>query len=1138
MLTNRQHRFPASAAARALGLALAAALLLGAGEAAAQTPLCPTAGHETTAVFPPGTNLQNLTRDQLKTIYRSFPNLVIPSARIECRYGVADNKHHSFLVRSPKITVADDWVTGIYALHESRGTLEVYIHAVGPTGEAQHFHPIDYGNMAVRTGGVAADYTTGEESHAIHVEHTGEGGVGLDFRNLSLFTQGDYAYGVYVKQQGSYVFRHGTSRRARGEIVVRIIETDRDREGRARPLIATRGDWADAVRAEFSRNAAQGDITVAIKGYTIATGGIVPQQEHPETYPPPTGQAARAVFALHQGYGDIRVSATDAQILTWGNQASAIFGHHEGKTRTIMNVGGGSEVVPGGGVISLTVSGGEIRTMGFISSEEGAEETLQGIGVNFRATGGSNSHGVYGWHQGDGPIDINLTNASVSTTGAGVFGHHKGGDGAIDINLANASVSTTEENAYAYGVLAWREHGGEGDVSVSVAGGSISTATESSYAVWGRQEGAKGGVSITAANAALSTAGKAAHGVIGVIQGKAAVDDGEGGTTLTRSGEGVFAGEGDIAVSVAGGSISTAGELAHGVHADHHGDEGEIAVTIADGASIATAGENAYGVYARHIHKGAVAVALAGSVGTAGDYAYGARLYHSGVSGDMSFRMTGGEIRTTGAGAHGVSVEHHGDAGAVAVTIAGGEVSAAGENAYGVWMKTAGGATLTIGRGARVSATQSGLSAFADGRGDFAAMIHGTMEGGVVSYASGENTVTVGPSGAIKGIIDGVAIHAEGGGLHVDLSLTDSSLNARGVADVLGGDIVTAAPEETTVIVNGVTVFDGVNGVVDVDVPNGPFDVRMSSVQSGRLTLTERYAPRASVYEALPGLLLRLSGARARGERKTSPGSPVWASVWRGEGSRGDGGSTVGASHDFEHSGAEAGLYLAFPRSGGLSGSVSVRQSKARADVSMPSGKGDIELEGAGAGLGLSWRNRSGWYLSGNYSFMEYDADLASEPRGKLKSGADATVRAVGLEAGRRLALSERFALIPRVWAARASTSIKGFTDSVGARFSLIEGDRLTGGAGVAAETEVARRGWTLSLRGALDVENALSGEKTTVDVSGHRLHAESEDTRILMGLDALYREGPLSLGLALRADGLGTDDEAYGGRLSLGLRF
>lgn len=1178
-------------AARALGLALAAALILGAGEAAAQTtPQCPTAGDATYLVlpdeeeteFPPGTSTARVPRALWQSLYRARQPVVNPTLRIDCQYGRDDDRNRVFLVRSPRITVLDDFTTGIYARHESTGHLEVYIHAVGTNDDTPlHFHPLDYGNMAVRTYGIIEDQTGerfaptfGEESHAIHVEHVGEGRVGVDFRNLSLYTLGDYAYGIYVHQKGSYVFEDGASRRARGAVVLNVIETERDRQGRARPLIATRGDYADAVRAEYTTRAAQGDLFVTIEGYTIATGGIIPLPEYPDDwqYPLPMGQESRAVFARHQGLGDIRVSATDARILTWGSNASAIFARHSGKDQTITNVGTGvSEVIPGGGDVSLTVSGGEIRT-----------------------SGGTDSYGVHGLHEGEGDISISVSDASVSTSGTGVFAHHQG-DGGIDINLTNASIPTTSKGAF--GVVAWRDHGGEGDISITISDGSLSTDPEGSYAVWGRQESAEGGVTITAKNAVLSTKGRSGHGVVGSIRGVVNEvpdheDDGQGGTRpalegddpgehvgqgeprpITRfvhSGEskdGAVAGKGDIAVSVTGGSISTEGELAHGVHAAHYGAEGAVAVTIT-GSSISTEGENANGVYARHIRKGTVAVALTdASISTAGDYGMGVRLFHLGVSGDMSFRMTDGEIRTSGQGAHGVFVQHDGNAGAVAVSIEGGaNISAEGPNGYGIYMKTAAGSTLTVAAGARVSGG-SGGGVFADGRGDFTAMIAGTVEGDLISESSGKDTVTVsrggavsgtilltgsevtlhgtagrvwlegggtvtvGPQGSIKGV-DGVAVRSNGAELRVNLSL-----NNRKLAEVIGGAIVNDdAPEETTVVINGVKVFDGANGAVATAF-NGPFDISPGSLTGGRFEITERYAPRAGVYEALPGLLLRLSGAKAGGERKTSPGSPVSASVWGGQVSRGEAGSTVGASYDLDHSGAQANLGLSFWIED-LNGSVSVRHSKAQADVSLPSGKGEIEMEGAGLGLGLSWKSRDGWYVNGDYFVMEYDADLVSKKHGQLKNGVGATVRSLEVEAGMRFALNDRIALTPRVWAAQASASIDKFTDSLGVSFKLIEGERLTGGAGVAAETEIAQGGWSLFLRGAVDVESALSGDKTTVDVSGYRLHEEAEDPRIHVGLDALWRKGGFSLGGHLRAESAGSDDEALGARLSLGVKF
>ena len=114
------------------------------------------------------------------------------------------------------------------------------------------------------------------------------------------------------------------------------------------------------------------------------------------------------------------------------------------------------------------------------------------------------------------------------------------------------------------------------------------------------------------------------------------------------------------------------------------------------------------------------------------------------------------------------------------------------------------------------------------------------------------------------------------------------------------------------------------------------------------------------------------------------------------------------------------------------------------------------------------------------------------------------------------------------------------FTDATGARFSLVRGDRLTGGVGVLAEAAdpLDVGGGRLALRGSADVEEILSGERTTVEVSGERLHARAEKTRLLLGMGARWRAGCFSLDADLSASGLGSGEKTYGGRLSLGVRF
>ena len=1319
--------------AAALALGCAAMLALGAGEAGAQAgrPECPSAGVPA-ALLIDGQYISPSNPEAYRAVYRSAGVVRNPYYEMYCQYGRADRRNRAIVVHNPRIVTIDDYLPAIEALHEGIGHLEIYVHEVdwSPGNPSAYLNPLssDYGNGIFTTGN-PDDYYFGEDSYGIHGKHTGEGRLGLDVRNVNVRTTGDYAYGLYAWQEGSYVFREaphhraGESTRARGAVVINLVETDRDREERVRPQIATRGDYADAIRAEYTGAAAFGHVVVNVEGYAISTGGVLTLPEvaypwpssnyvfdpsrpyvrnmdydpsDPESpefinfvvrdnfvkrddgslvrdtdawaellrrvaqagtggtidlrglglraanlaryavvylpvrnpdydptigrymdnpdydpsdpnsrlridnpdYDPddpnsaefiagawnpgpsiwngryfqrvslelaatlatcqrtadpdacyeennvaerlrgsPLGASARGVYARHEGRGDVRVLATDASILTWGPDAHGVYAVHAGKTIEATGLDGNRVVTEGGGEITIEF-GGSI------------------------ATEGDEAHGVYAHHQGAGGVSITMGEASVATRGA-----------------------------LAFGVLAQRDETGEGGVSIAVNGGSIATEGIASAAVWGLQQG-EGDVSLSMTNASISTKGGQAHGAFGQVQGKITLEDGtvalSGGSV---NGEAVgLAGKGDVSIDVNGGSIATEGENAHGVYGAHQGEAGDVSISVAN-ASISTtgggteddAGTGGHGVYGLHISEGGVSINVnGGSIATTGDAAYGVRILHTGTKGDVSFRMTGGEVSAAGAQAHAVRVEHDGDAGAVAVSLAGGSAAAAGADAYGVYISMRNDATLMVGADARVSAS-SGVGILADGLGSLdatiaglvegdvrsiatgglKAMISGTVEGDVLGLGNGDHevtvadggvvrntirlaasvvtldgtagrvwleaggTVTVGATGRITGV-DGVAIRSDGGALIVDLNLA-----ARRPADVLGGDIA-SDPDATTLLVNGQTLSDG------ADRPNGPFDVRLST-GDGRISLSDFYAPRAGLYEALPGLLLRLGAGQSRGERKTSPDSPVWASVLGGNGSRGKENSTAGAKYDFDHSGAEAGLGLSFPWVDGLSGSLSIRQVNASANLSMGSGKGEIDLEGVGYAFGLSWRNGGGWYASGDLGLTDYAADLVSGNRGGLRHDVDASVRSLNLEAGRRVTLdrwAKRIALTPRVWVTRASATVDSFTDSTGARFKLVEGDRLTGGVGVVAEAGFARGGGRLSLRGALDVESALSGEKTSVEVSGYRLHAEAEKTRFLMGVGARWQKGRFEVGGELNAAGLGSDDRTLGGRLNLGLKF
>ena len=301
-------------------------------------------------------------------------------------------------------------------------------------------------------------------------------------------------------------------------------------------------------------------------------------------------------------------------------------------------------------------------------------------------------------------------------------------------------------------------------------------------------------------------------------------------------------------------------------------------------------------------------------------------------------------------------------------------------------------------------------------------------------------------------------------------------------------------------------------------------------------SIIEEYAPRAAVYEALPGFLLRLDAQSFTNERIAWPGSPVWVRLTAGRGSYASERASVGAEFDFDRYAAGAGLVI--PLGENAKGSISVRSVGGSADVVSPVGGGTIEAEGYGVALEGSWSGDEDWYARGRFSLTSYDVDLASSALGSLKKGVGARGSVLDIEAGRRMKLKGKTTLTPRAWVTHSAFDVDSFTDTVDARFSLIDASRLAGGLGLVAATERDLDNGLLSLRGSMDLAQTLSGAQTSVDVSGERLYSESTRTHLSMGLGATYRQGRFSVGAEFSAGGVGSGDTLQAGRVTFGMKF
>ncbi len=793
------------------------------------------------------------------------------------------------------------------------------------------------------------------------------------------------------------------------------------------------------------------------------------------------------------------------------------------------------------GALRMEISGGDITTTGeFGHAIRGfGDDNLGDVEMIVRdvtvATEGLGALGISSRHQGEGDMNLDVRGAAITTAGeraSGIHGDHRG-TGDVNLDVRGGAVTTEGKNALGLFAI----HSGEGRLALAAQDVAIATAGDSAGGVYGNHRGT-GDMNLDVRGGAVSTMGAAAAGVFGIHEG-----------------------EGRLALAAQDVAIATAGDRAEGVYGDHRGT-GDVSIDIRGGA-IATAGDDAVGVY--FIHRGTGDVNLdvrGGAITTAGEGARGIYGSHSFMEGDAAIRVQGGAVSTSGAEAFGVYGFHTG-AGAFEIDLRETAVATAGEKAHGVVIDHGGSGSARIAvEGGSVHAAGTDASGIQigrlheDGTVDFAALpgedgyrkqsvtVNGAVMGGSGANAAGVflaggGKVVIGPRGSL-GAASGIAILTSGGAPRLHVSM---NLDGRRMAEAIGDDWMINDGGETTLLVNGVTLHEGASGATGRAVLNGARDVtlRESETVRGRTftheDFTETYAPRAAVYEALPGLLLRLHSRGPAGERLTAPGSPAWVRVAGGAGRYTPVQASVGAKYDFHRVEVEAGLDVELgPR---LTGTLSVRHVQGSGDVSSPTGGGEINARGLGGAIGVAWAGPQGYYFQGRVSVIDYDVDLVSDTRGTLTEDASALGHSLGFETGRRFTLSERLTLTPRVWVTRSKISLD-VTDAVQSRLSTKDSDRLAAGTGLVAETE---RVWddgtqAFAVRGALDLWRTL-GDGTALNVSqGAPLKSVSDKTRVLISLGGVYRWGRFSVSSDVALGGLGSRDQEYAGLLNLGIQF
>ena len=601
-------------------------------------------------------------------------------------------------------------------------------------------------------------------------------------------------------------------------------------------------------------------------------------------------------------------------------------------------------------------------------------------------------------------------------------------------------------------------------------------------------------------------------------------------------------GEGDIIVSVDRAKIVTTGDDSGGMSFIHD-KEGDISI-IAREMDIEVMGDRSVGIGGgqRYAATGDVTIDVHDSTILAeGEQIAGIRSFIFSGQGKIDIKVNGGEITAKGPGSSGILVGLTGRVfGSRTGPIPAPAIRRSEEGDSSEIEFTSGDTTRGAAQRVFVNGNVWGGS-LKPGQDD--PVSEPVVGAGVRIYGDGE--VIIGPQGKV-GADSGVAIRAEGPVDTKPLLLVDLQFAGRRVGDVLKGKISNDFGR-TEIKVNGKVLHSPTEGTYEnLMVPNGARDISLRSSETilGREFLpkdfSDPYAPRAAIYESLPGFLLELNSRTTDQQQSRGPETPGWFQFGGSMGTYQAERSQVGSNFGYHSFEADVGVEFPFFGSENISGWLSFRQKSGSADVKSPIGGGRIKAGGQGLMFGSNWESDAGYQVKAEASYTRYSLDLVSSRRGLLKEDIGASVLAVGLEAGRRIPISDNRVLMPLAWFDHSEVSMDGFEDSVGSQVSSNKSKRSILGIGVVRETThlFDNTDGKLDLRIHAGIESVLGDIKSITTISGENLFTAPAPTKGVLKIGAKYNSKKLVVNGQISASGLGTKERGYHGNLQFEMNF
>ncbi|MFC5067999.1 autotransporter outer membrane beta-barrel domain-containing protein [Flaviflagellibacter deserti] len=282
-----------------------------------------------------------------------------------------------------------------------------------------------------------------------------------------------------------------------------------------------------------------------------------------------------------------------------------------------------------------------------------------------------------------------------------------------------------------------------------------------------------------------------------------------------------------------------------------------------------------------------------------------------------------------------------------------------------------------------------------------------------------------------------------------------------------------------------------------------------------------------ALYEAMPQALLSLAdlptlqqrvGNRYRDDDAAGPSrgtegdaaSPIWGRIETTHSRFEPSSSTSGLSYEADEVEMQVGLdtQLHDGEKGRLIGGLTAQYGLVSADIGSFWGDGTIEAAGYGVGGTLTWYGDNGFYVDGQAQFTIFDSDLSSDTAGSLATDNAGRGYALGIETGRRLAVSGAWSLMPQAHLVYAAVK-DSFTDAFGTPVSLDGAERLTGRLGLSADyrnawQDAAGQTSRASFYGIANLYHEFL-DNTDVDVAGTPFATTNERLSGGVGLGGSY---------------------------------